>query len=202
MSHAPLDAAALDQLFLTARSYGFPTNSWLDKPVSTEQLQQIWDLARMGPTAANNSPARIVWVASPDAKARLVPLMDAGNRGKTEEAPVTAIIGMDLAFYEKLPYLLPHVDAKSWFEGAPEDVLTTVALRNSSLQGAYLMLAARAIGLDVGPMSGFDAAGIEAAFFPGTRIKANFICNIGYGNPAGLFPRSPRLPFDEACRIL
>lgn len=202
MSHTPLDATALDQLFLTARSFGFPKDSWLDKPVSTEQLRRIWDLARMGPTAANTLPARIVWVVSPEAKAQLIPLMDEANRGKTQEAPVTAIIGMDLDFFEKLPYLLPHTDARGWFAGAPDEVLTTVALRNSSLQGAYLMLAARALGLDCGPMSGFDAAGIEAAFFPGTRIRANFICNIGYGNPAGLFPRSPRLSFDEACRIV
>ncbi|MFA5590893.1 MAG: malonic semialdehyde reductase [Lysobacteraceae bacterium] len=202
MTRTILDDAALDQLFLQARTFGFPNNSWLDKPVSTEQLQRIWNLARMGPTAANTSPARVVWVVSPEAKARLIPLMDEGNRGKTQEAPATAIIGMDLDFYEKLPYLLPHTDAKSWFEGAPEDVLTMVALRNSSLQGAYLMLAARAIGLDCGPMSGFDAAGIEAEFFPDSRIKANFICNIGYGNPEGLFPRSPRLSFDEATRIL
>ena len=202
MARTILDDAALDQLFLQARTFGFPNNSWLDKPVSTEQLQRIWHLARMGPTAANTSPARVVWVVSPEAKARLIPLMDEGNRGKTQEAPATAIIGMDLDFYEKLPYLLPHTDAKSWFEGAPEDALTTVALRNSSLQGAYLMLAARAIGLDYGPMSGFDAAGIEAEVFPDRRIKANFICNIGYGNPEGLFPRSPRLSFDEATRIL
>ncbi|MCX7556045.1 malonic semialdehyde reductase [Xanthomonadaceae bacterium JHOS43] len=202
MTRSALDDNALDQLFLKARTFGFPQNSWLEKPVSTEQLQRIWELARTGPTAANTLPARIVWVVSPEAKARLIPLMDEGNRGKTLEAPATAIIGMDLGFYDKLPYLLPHTDAKSWFEGAPEEVLTTVALRNSSLQGAYLMLAARAIGLDCGPMSGFDPSGIEAEFFPDSRIKANFICNIGYGNPEGLFPRSPRLSFDEACRIL
>ncbi len=198
----PLNQAALDQLFLEARTYGFPQDSWLDQPVSEEQLKKIWELARMGPTAANTLPARIVWVVSKDAKDKLEPLLDPGNRGKTREAPATAIIGFDLAFYEKLPFLLPHVDAKSWFAGAPDDVLTTIALRNSSLQGAYLMLAARALGLDTGPMSGFDAAGVEAAFFPGTKIKANFICNVGYGNKARLFPRSPRLPFDEANIIL
>jgi len=198
----PLNQAALDQLFLEARTYGFPQNSWLDKPVSEEQLRKIWDLARMGPTASNSLPARIVWVVSKEAKDKLEPLLDPGNRGKTREAPATAIIGFDLEFYEKLPFLLPHADAREWFSGSPEDVLTTIALRNSSLQGAYLILAARALGLDAGPMSGFDAAGVEKAFFPNGRIKANFICNIGYGNKAGLFPRSPRLSFDEANTIL
>lgn len=202
MSHSPLDTAALDQLFLTARTFGFAKDTWLDAPVSTEQLQQIWNLARMGPTQANSSPARIAWVVSPQAKARLIPLMDEGNRGKTQEAPATAIIGMDLAFHEKLPYLFPHTDAKSWFDGTPESAMAMTAMRNSSLQGAYLILAARALGLDCGPMSGFDADAVSAQFFPGTKIRANFMCNIGYGNPAGLFPRSPRLSFDEACRIL
>lgn len=202
MSHLPLDSAALDQLFLTARTFGFAKDTWLDKPVSTEQLHRIWELARMGPTQANTSPARIAWVVSPEAKARLNPLMDEGNRGKTLEAPATAIIGMDLAFYDKLPYLFPHTDARSWFAGAPEDSLAMTAMRNSSLQGAYLILAARALGLDCGPMSGFDADAVSAEFFPGTRVRTNFICNIGYGNPAGLYPRSPRLSFDEACRIL
>lgn len=202
MSHLPLDSAALDQLFLTARTFGFAKDTWLDKPVSTEQLHRIWELARMGPTQANTSPARIAWVVSPEAKARLNPMMDEGNRGKTLEAPATAIIGMDLAFYDKLPYLFPHTDARNWFAGAPEDSLAMTAMRNSSLQGAYLILAARALGLDCGPMSGFDADAVSAEFFPGTRVKANFICNIGYGNPAGLYPRSPRLSFDEACRIL
>ncbi|MEZ5545497.1 MAG: malonic semialdehyde reductase [Lysobacteraceae bacterium] len=198
----PLDQTALDQLFLAARTFGFAHDTWLDKPVSEAQLRSIWELARMGPTASNTLPARIVWVVSAEAKARLEPLMDAGNRGKTREAPATAIIGFDLEFYEKLPYLFPHTDAKSWFSGASEETLTTVALRNGSLQGAYLILAARALGLDAGPMSGFNAAGVEAEFFPGTKIKANFICNIGYGNRAGLFPRSPRLAFEEANTIL
>lgn len=197
-----LDATALDQLFRQARTYGFAHDTWLDKPVSEEQLRQIWDLARMGPTSANMSPMRVVWVVSKAGKDRLEPLMDEGNRGKTREAPATAIIGMDMKFFEKLPYLFPHVDAKSWFDSKPEAELHTIALRNGSLQGAYLILAARALGLDCGPMSGFDNARVDAEFFPGTAIRSNFICNIGHGNPAGLFPRSPRLSFDEATRIV
>jgi len=197
-----LDDTALDQLFRQARTYGFPHDTWLDKPVSEEQLRRIWDLARMGPTSANISPMRVVWVVSQAGKDRLEPLMDEGNRGKTREAPATAIIGMDMKFYEKSPYLFPHVDAKSWFDTKPEPVLHTIALRNGSLQGAYLILAARALGLDCGPMSGFDNARVDAEFFAGTAIRSNFICNIGYGNPAGLHPRSPRLSFDEATRIV
>jgi 3-hydroxypropanoate dehydrogenase len=199
----PLDQTALDRLFMEARTFGFAQNTWLDKPVSEDQLRKIWELARMGPTASNSLPARIVWVVSKEAKARLEPLMDEGNRVKTREAPATAIIGFDLDFYEKLPYLFPHAaDAKSWFSGGPDERLATIGLRNSSLQGAYLILAARALGLDAGPMSGFDPAGVEREFFPGSRIKANFICNIGYGNRASLFPRSPRLAFEEANTIL
>lgn len=198
----PLAPAALDQLFLQARTYGFAHDTWQDKPVSEAQLRQIWDLARMGPTSANISPMRVVWVVSKAGKDRLEPLMDEGNRGKTREAPATAIIGMDMKFYDKLPYLFPHVDAKSWFDSSPEAALHTIALRNGSLQGAYLMLAARSLGLDCGPMSGFDNAAVDAEFFAGTAIRSNFICNIGYGNPAGLFPRSPRLSFDEASRIV
>jgi 3-hydroxypropanoate dehydrogenase len=140
-------------------------------------------------------------VRSPEAKAKLAPLMDEGNRQKTTEAPATAIIGMDLEFYEKLPKLFPHTDARSWFVGKPDHIRTT-AMRNSSLQGAYLIMAARAIGLDCGPMSGFDNAGVDAAFFEGTSVKSNFIVNLGYGNHAVLKPRSPRLEFDEACRIV
>lgn len=197
-----LSEAALDQLFRDARTYGFPEHTWRDTPVSDALLQQVWDLAKMGPTSANMSPLRVVWVKSPAAKARLEPLMDEGNRAKTREAPVTAIFGFDLKFFDKLPYLFPHTDAKSWFDSLPEDVLTTIGLRNSSLQAAYVMLAARALGLDCGPMQGFNAAGVEQEFFPGTAVKANFICNLGHGNPAGLFPRSPRLSFDEATRIV
>ncbi len=202
MPHAPLDDAALDQLFRTARTFGFAHDTWLDRPVSEAQLRQIWELARLGPTQTNTVPARVMWVVSPEAKARLLPLLDEGNRDKTATAPATAIIGADLDFHGKLPYLFPHADAREWFEGAPEQAALLTAWRNSSLQGAYLILAARALGLDCGPMSGFDAAAVTAEFFPGTRIRANFLCNIGYGNRAALRPRHPRLSFDEACRIL
>ena len=202
MSHSPLDDAALDQIFRSARTFGFSHDTWLDRPVSNDQIEQIWALARLGPTQANTVPARVVWVVSAEAKARLVPLMDEGNRDKTLTAPITAIIGADLDFHEKLSYLYPHADARAWFEGAPEQAALMTTWRNSSLQGAYLILAARALGLDCGPMSGFDADKVTAAFFPGTRIRANFMCNIGYGNRAALRPRNPRLSFDEACRIL
>ena len=201
MPHLPLDAAALDQLFLSARTFGATHDTWLDKPVSAEQLQHIWELARLGPTQSNLSPARIAWVVSPEAKARLFPLMDEGNQNKTKNAPATAIIGMDLAFYEKMPYLFPHADGRAWFEDASEQSLTTTVLRNSSLQGAYLIMAARALGLDCGPMLGFDANKVADEFFPGGRIRVNFMCNIGYGNRAELRARHPRLSFDEACRI-
>ncbi|HRN60015.1 MAG TPA: malonic semialdehyde reductase [Chiayiivirga sp.] len=202
MPHSPLDDAALDQLFRAARTFASTHDTWLDRPVSTDQIEQIWALARLGPTQTNTVPARVAWVVSAEAKARLIPLMDEGNRDKTLTAPVTAIIGADLDFHEKLPYLYPHADARAWFEGAPEQAALLTAWRNSSLQGAYLILAARALGLDCGPMSGFDADKVTAEFFPGTRIRANFMCNIGYGNRASLRPRNPRLPFDEACRIL
>lgn len=192
-----LDAAALDQLFRTARTH----NAWLDKPVPDSLLKELHDLMKWGPTSANCWPLRVVFVKSPEAKARLLPLMMEGNRAKTQAAPVTAILGMDMAFYEQLPKLFPHTDAKSWFVGNPA-LIEATAFRNSSLQGAYFMLAARALGLDCGPMSGFDAAGVDAAFFAGTSIKTNFLCNLGYGDPRGLFPRSPRPEFDEVCRIV
>ena len=202
MPHPPLDAAALDQLFLTARTFASNRDTWQDRPVSTEQLHRIWELARMGPTQSNSVPARIVWVVSTEAKARLAPLMDEGNRAKTVTAPATAIIGMDLRFFEKMPYLFPHLDAREWFEGAPEKNLEFIALRSSSLQGAYLIMAARALGLDCGPMSGFDVDKVSAEFFAGTAIRANFMVNIGYGNRESLHPRNPRPSFDEACRIV
>jgi 3-hydroxypropanoate dehydrogenase len=195
-----LDDADLDLLFRTARTFSAQPGTWQDRPVPESLLRQVWDLAKMGPTSANCSPARIVFVTTPAGKARLAPAMDEGNRQKTVEAPATAIIGMDLAFYEKLPYLFPHTDAKSWFEGKPDNIRTT-AMRNGSLQGAYLIIAARALGLDCGPMSGFDNARVDAEFFAGTQIKSNFIVNLGYGNRATLHPRNPRLSFDEACRI-
>lgn len=192
-----LPAEALAQLFTEARSY----NGWLDKPVSDEQLHAIWDLAKMAPTSANMQPARIVWVQSPDAKAQLVACVSEGNRAKVLAAPVTAVIGYDIDFHEELPWLFPHTDAKSWFEGN-EAGREEGAFRNSSLQGAYLMLAARALGLDCGPMSGFDPAAINAAFFADEpRHRVNFICSVGYGDPASIFGRSPRPDFNRFNRI-
>jgi 3-hydroxypropanoate dehydrogenase len=192
-----LDDSTLDALFRAARTH----NRWQAKPVSDTLLQAVWELAKMPPTSANCSPARILFVKSPEAKERLKPALSVGNRDKTMQAPVTAIIGYDLEFYEKLPFLFPHADARSWFAGKPDHILTT-AFRNGSLQGAYLIMAARALGLDCGPMSGFDNAMVDAAFFPDGKIKSNFLCNLGYGDPAGVMPRSPRFAFDEACRIL
>lgn len=191
-----LNSAALNTLFCDARSH----NGWLDKPVSEEHLHQIYDLMKWGPTSANCSPARIVFVRSPAAKAKLVACVSAGNADKVSAAPVTAIIGMDMAFYEKLPQLFPHVDARPWFAGQPK-VIEETAFRNSSLQGGYFIMASRALGLDCGPMSGFDAAKVDTEFFSGTTVKSNFICSLGYGDAGKLFPRSPRLPFAEACRI-
>lgn len=185
-----------EQLFTDARTH----NGYFPDPVGDETLRTLFDLLKWGPTAANGSPARFVFVRSAEAKARLLECMSPGNREKVTEAPVTVIVGMDLAFHEKLPQLFPHTDARSWFEGKPELIAST-AFRNSSLQGAYLIIAARALGLDCGPMSGFDAAKLDAAFFAGTSVKSNFVCTLGRGNPAKLFARSPRLGFDEACRI-
>lgn len=193
----PLSQEALDQLFVAARTHNRFTGE-----VSDETLHRLYDLVKMGPTTANTTPARFVFVKSKEAKQRLAPFLDEGNRAKTVEAPVTAIVAYDMAFYEKLPYLFPHTDAKSWFDGKPDAHLETVALRNSSLQGAYLILAARALGLDTGPMSGFDNARVDAEFFAGTRIRSNFLVNLGEGDFSHVFPRSPRLPFDEAARIL
>lgn len=192
-----LPTASLEQLFTTAR-----THNELGGDVSDDTLRQLYELAKWGPTSANSSPARFVFVKSAEAKAKLGPALDEGNYAKTMAAPVTVIVGYDLAFFEKLPYLFPHTDAKGWFDTKPDDVLETICLRNGSLQGAYLILAARALGLDCGPMSGFDNAKVDAAFFAGTRIKSNFLINLGYGDAAKLFPRSPRLPFDEAAQIL
>ena len=186
-----------EQLFDDARTH----NAWLDRPVPDEMLRRLYDMMKFGPTSANCTPARIIFVKSPEAKARLLPCMSEGNRAKTAAAPVTAIIGMDLEFYEKLPQLFPHNPAaRSWFEGN-EALVQSTALRNSSLQGGYFIVAARALGLDCGPMSGFDAARLDAEFWLGTPVKTNFVCNLGYGDASQLFPRSPRLGFDEACRI-
>ncbi|WP_426687873.1 malonic semialdehyde reductase [Rhodanobacter ginsengiterrae] len=192
-----LSEASLDQLFREARTF----NAWLPKDVDDEQLQQIYALAKFGPTSANSSPMRVVFVKSKAAKAKLEPFLSEGNRAKTMEAPVTAIIATDHEFYEQLPKLFPHADARSWFVGNQPSIDTT-AFRNATLQGAYLLLAARAVGLDCGPMSGFDNTGVDAAFFAGTAIKSNFLISIGYGDASrNLFPRSPRLTFDEACTI-
>jgi len=191
-----LSDSALDQLFRTARTH----NAWQPKPVDDALLRQLVELTLWGPTSANASPARFVFVKSPEAKARLKPALAEGNLEKTMSAPVTVIIGMDLAFHDHLPKLFPHADARSWFAGN-DALIETTAFRNGSLQGAYLILAARALGLDAGPMSGFDAAKVEAEFFAGTQIKANFLVNLGYGDEKGLFPRSPRFAFDEAARI-
>lgn len=192
-----LSDAALAQLFNEARSY----NDWLAREVTDEQLHAIWDLMKMAPTSANMQPARIVWVKSPEAKAKLVECAAEGNKAKVDAAPVTAVIGYDIDFHEELPWLFPHTDAKSWFEG-DEEGRKEGAFRNSSLQGAYLMLAARALGLDCGPMSGFDADAVNAAFFADEpRHRANFICAIGYGDPASIFDRSPRPDFARFNRI-
>ena len=192
----PLGDAALDQLFRDARSH----NGWQDRPVTDAQLHALYDLWKMGPTSANCSPARIVFVRTPEAKEKLKPALSAGNLAKTMSAPVTAIVAMDMEFYEKLPKLFLHADARSWFLGN-QPMIDDAAFRNSSLQGAYLILAARSLGIDTGPMSGFDKAKVDAAFFADTPIKSNFLCNLGYGDPAHIFARSPRLAFDEACRI-
>jgi 3-hydroxypropanoate dehydrogenase len=192
-----LDDAVLEQLFVSARSH----NAWQTRPVPVKILHRLVDVIKMGPTSANCSPARIMFVTSPDAKARLEPLLDDANRAKSRAAPVTAIIGYDMKFYDFLPKLFPHTDARAWFAGNPQKIADT-AFRNGTLQGAYLILAARALGLDCGPMSGFDNAGVDAAFFAGTNIKSNFLCNLGYGEPSALQPRSPRLDFDEIASII
>ena len=191
----PLPDASLDQIFRTAR-----THNELGGEVSDDTLRQLYDLAKWGPTSANMTPARLVFVKSAEAKAKLEPALDEGNRAKTLAAPVTVIVAHDEDFHEKLPYLFPHTDAKSWFEG-PREGRREAAFRNGSLQGAYVILAARALGLDTGPMSGFDNAKVDEAFFAGTAIKSNFLINLGHGDTAKLFPRSPRLSFDEAARI-
>ncbi len=193
-----LDTRALDQLFLRARTH----NKWQARDVADSMLKDLVDLMKMGPTSANSSPARLVFVKSPEAKQRLKPLLSDGNRAKAMSAPVTAIIGYDLKFYDHLGKLFPHEpDARGWFAGSEAGARTT-AFRNGTLQGAYLILAARALGLDTGPMSGFDNAGVDREFFAGTDVKSNFICSLGYGDPAGLFPRSPRFDFAEIAKII
>lgn len=186
----PLDDAALDQVFRSARTY----NGYLDKPVSEAQLHAIWDLMKMGPTSANQMPARLVWCVSDEAKEKLAACAGGTNPDKIRKAPVSVIIGMDIDFHEQLPWLFPHADAKSWFEGN-EALREVSAMRNATLQGAYFIIAARMIGLDTGPMSGFSNAAVDEAFFAGTRVKSNFISTLGYGDPATIFPRSPRPDF-------
>lgn len=192
-----LDQDGLDLLFNEARTF----NAFKDEPVSDELLQQVYDLARMGPTSANCSPMRIVFVKSPEAKEKLKPCLMEGNVDKTMKAPVCAIIAQDMEFYEKLPVLFPHTDARSWFVGKP-DYIQSTAFRNASLQGAYFIMAARALGLDCGPMSGFSNAKVDKAFLDGTTWKSNFLINLGYGDNTGLYPRSPRLKFTEACEVV
>jgi 3-hydroxypropanoate dehydrogenase len=192
-----LDDPGLDLIFRAARTH----NGWLDKPVSDTLIHQIYDLMKWAPTSANSSPARFVFVRSAEAKERLLPAMAPGNLEKTRAAPVTVIIAHDTEFHEKLPKLFPQADARSWFAGN-QPLIDTTAFRNGTLQGAYLILAARALGLDAGPMSGFDNAKVDQEFFPDGKIKSNFVVNLGYGDPAKLFPRNPRLPFEEAAQIL
>ncbi|WP_049623096.1 malonic semialdehyde reductase [Frateuria defendens] len=193
-----LSESALDQLFRTARTF----NAFLPREVDDTLLQRLYELAKFGPTSANSQPARLVFVKSPEAKAKLGPHLSEGNRAKTLAAPVTAIVAIDYAFYENLPRMFPHTDARSWFVGN-QALIDGTAFRNGTLQGAYLILAARALGLDCGPMSGFDNAGVDAAFFAGTTVKSNFLVNLGYGDASrDLYPRNPRLSFDEACKIV
>jgi 3-hydroxypropanoate dehydrogenase len=192
-----LSAAALDCIFRTARTH----RHWTARPVTDETLRAIYELMKWGPTSSNCCPARLAFVRSPEAKERLRPALDAGNVAQTMAAPATAIIAYDLEFYDKLPLLVPHRDARSAFVGKPELVRTT-AYQSGMLQGAYLIIAARALGLDCGPMGGFDNARVDATFFPDGKVKSSFLCNLGYGDPSKLHPRAPRLAFDDACRIL
>ncbi|MEX3899044.1 malonic semialdehyde reductase [Paraburkholderia sp. BR10954] len=192
-----LSDQALAQLFRDARTH----NGWQNKPIDDAVLRELMELVLLGPTSANSSPGRFVFVRTPEGKEKLRPALSAGNLEKTMAAPVTVIVAMDMAFYEQLPKLFPHADARSWFVGN-ERLIANTAFRNSTLQGGYLILAARALGLDTGPMSGFDQAKVDDAFFAGTTVKSNFLINLGYGDPSRLFPRSPRFSFDEAARIV
>ncbi|MFM0319102.1 malonic semialdehyde reductase [Paraburkholderia nemoris] len=192
-----LSDQALDQLFREARTH----NGWQTKPVDDAVLKQLTELVLLGPTSANSSPGRFVYVKTPEGKEKLRPALSPANLEKTMAAPVTVIVGMDMAFYEHLPKLFPHADARSWFAGNDKAIADT-AFRNSTLQGGYLILAARALGLDTGPMSGFDAAKVDEAFFAGTTVRSNFLINLGYGDPSKLFPRSPRFSFDEAAQTV
>ena len=192
-----LDDAACDLIFREARSH----NGWLDKPVDDATLRAAFDLAKTGPTSANCSPMRILFIRSAAEKEKLQPCVSNGNLDKTMSAPVTAVIANDYEFYDHLSFLFPHDDARAWFTDNQE-LIDTTAMRNGSLQGAYFILACRAVGLDCGPMSGFDNDAVDAAFFAGTKIRSNFLCNLGYGDASALFPRSPRFAFEEACTLL
>ncbi|MEI9885648.1 MAG: malonic semialdehyde reductase [Rhizomicrobium sp.] len=197
MTHHAVNDEALDIVFRSARTQ----NKWQDRPVSQTLLMAVYDLLRLGPTSANCSPARFLFLTTPEAKERLAKYASGSNAPKIRSAPATAIIGYDLDFAQKLPVLFPHDQtAKTWF--ADPQVEQATAFRNGTLQGAYFIVAARALGLDCGPMSGFNNAKVDEEFFAGTRVKSNFICSVGYGDPSGIFPRSPRLSFDEACKIL
>lgn len=192
-----LDDAALDTVFRAARTH----YAWTGQPVGDADLYRVFDLLRMGPTSANCSPARFLFLRTPEAKERLRPALSMGNVDKTMSAPVVTIVAHDPAFYEELPRLFPHADARAWFAGN-DALATTTAFRNGTLQGAYLILAARAAGLDAGPMSGFDNAAVDREFLSALGWRSNFLVNLGHGDPAALHPRAPRLAFDEACRLL
>jgi 3-hydroxypropanoate dehydrogenase len=192
-----LPEQSLDQIFKQARTH----NGWQDLPVGDELLHTLYNLLKWGPTSANTQPARFVFVKSPEGKAKLKDCLDKGNVDKTMSAPVNAIVAYDAEFYEKLPAQFPHADARSWFVGN-QRLIDITAFRNGTLQGAYLILAARSLGLDCGPMSGFNNDLVDQKFFPGSKWKSNFLCNLGYGNPTKLFPRGPRLSFEEACKIV
>jgi len=196
-NHSPPMNVTTEQLFTEARSH----NGFFPDPVPESKLRAIYELMKFGPTSANCSPARFIFVTTPEAKAKLLPCMSPGNQEKTRLAPVVAVIGMDMAFYEKLPQLFPHTDARSWFAGKPA-VIESTAFRNSSLQGAYFMLAARSLGVDCGPMSGFDSDMMDATFWAGTTVRTNFVCSLGKGDPSKIFARSPRLSFEEACQLV
>ena len=195
--HTPLDNSTLNQLFTQARTF----SAWQDKAVTTEQLHELYELTKLAPTSTNGSPARFVFITSPEAKAKLKPALAEGNVAKTMNAPVTVIVATDYNFYEHLPQLFPQTDAKSWFVGN-QALIDDTAFRNSSLQGAYLIMAARALGLDTGAMSGFDNTAVDAAFFAGTNTRSNFLINLGYGDVSKLYRRNPRLSFEQAALIV
>jgi 3-hydroxypropanoate dehydrogenase len=190
-----IDAAGHDLLFREARTH----NKWHDKPITDETLHELYDILKFGPTSANSSPARFVFIRTKEGKEKLAPALSSGNTEKTMNAPVTVIVAYDPKFYEKLPFLFPHnADANSWFT-SNDSLAATTAFRNGTLQGAYLMIAARSLGLDIGAMSGFDNATVDAAFFAHNGWRSNFLVNLGHGDPSGVFNRSPRLSFEEAC---